>query len=172
MNRFTVRLPPDLAARFDAAAARRGGRSRLLRSLIEGAADAALPQAGGGASAPRSAKLTLRLTGEDLAALERAAADSGLSRTQWCASLIRRAVHDRPQWRPAEAWALIDLQRELRRIGVNINQIARALNTAVLEGAVLELEAVQMAAFAEEIRAHLEAVRDAARGNLDYWAAP
>lgn len=62
------------------------------------------------------------------------------------------------------------MQRELRRIGVNINQIARALNTAVLEGAVLDLEVAQLDAYAGEIRAHLVGVRDAFAGNLSYWS--
>ena len=65
---------------------------------------------------------------------------------------------------------LIEVQRELRRIGVNVNQIARALNTAVMEGAVLALEVAQLAAFSEEIRAHLVGVRDAFQGNLAYWS--
>ncbi len=166
MNRFTVRLPPDLAARFDAAALRQGGRSRLLRRLVEGAADAALPTAGEPLVRPSSTRLTLRLATEDVAALERMAAAAGMSRTQWCAALIRRALHDRPQWRPAEAWALVDIQRDVRRIGVNVNQIARALNTAVLEGVVLDLEVAQIAAFSRELTAHLAAVRAAAEGNL------
>ncbi len=169
MNRFTVRLPPDLAARFDAAARRQGGRSRLLRRLVEGAADAALPAARETLVKPRSTKLTLRLSIDVVAALERMAADTGMSRTQWCAALIRRALHDRPQWRPAEALALIDIQRDVRRIGVNINQIARALNTAVLEGTVLELEIAQINTFSHELAAHLAGVRAAAEGNLAYW---
>ncbi len=66
--------------------------------------------------------------------------------------------------------ALIEIRRELRRIGVNVNQMARALNTAVLEGAVLDLELAQLAAFQAELGAWVEAVGDAFRGNLDYWA--
>ena len=40
MDRITLRLPPDLARRFDAAAVARGGRSRYLRTLMEAAAQA------------------------------------------------------------------------------------------------------------------------------------
>ena len=74
MDRLTLRLPPDLARRFDAAAAGRGGRSRFLRSLMEAAAQAPVPEApdrppGGGAG-----KLTLRLGADDLALVEAAAA--------------------------------------------------------------------------------------------------
>ena len=54
---------------------------------------------------------------------------------------------------------------------MNINQIARALNTAVMEGSVLDLEVAQLAAFAAEIRAHLNGLDEAFAGNLAYWSA-
>lgn len=170
MDRLTVRLPPDLIRRFDAAAAGRGGRSRLLRSLIGGAAQVAFPEPAAPLVSPRDAKLSLRLTADDMELLEVEAARTGLSRTQWTVALIRRRLHERPQLTPSEAIAVVGIQRELRRIGVNVNQIARALNTAVLEGKVLDLEVGQLADFATEIRAHLVGVQDAFRGNLDYWS--
>ena len=170
MDRLTVRLPIDLIRRFDAAAAGRGGRSRLLRRLIEGAAQAALPEVAAPSVDRLDAKLSLRLTSDDIALLELEAARMGLSRTQWTVALIRRRLHERPQLSPSEAIAFIGIQRELRRIGVNVNQIARALNTAVLEGKVLDLEVAQLADFAVEIRAHLGGVHDAFKGNLDYWS--
>ena len=171
MDRLTLRLPPDLARRFDAAAAGRGGRSRLLRSLMEGVAQAPLPEPLRPPSGGKSGKLTLRLGEVDLALLEVEAASLSLSRTQWSVALIRRRLHGRPQFTRPEALAFIEVQRELRRIGVNINQIARALNTAVIEGSVLDLETAQLAAFGDEIRAHIAGLRDAFDGNLAYWSA-
>ena len=170
MDRLTLRLPPDLARRFDAAAAGRGGRSRLLRQLMEGAAQIPLPEPVTAAPAGRSGKLTLRLGETDVALLEAEAAALGLSRTQWSVALIRRRLHHRPQLSRPEAFAFIEVQRELRRIGVNVNQIARALNTAVMEGTVLDLEIAQLAAFADDIRAHLTGLRGAFEGNLAYWS--
>ena len=170
MDRFTVRLPGPLARRFDAAAGRQGGRSRLLRRPIEGAADTALPEQGEEPPGPSGVKLGLRLRPIDMVLLEAEAAHRGLSRTQWTTALIRRRLHDRPQLAPPDALAFIGVQRELRRIGVNVNQIARALNTAVLEGKVLDLEVAQLDAFAAEIRGHLSGLQEALRGNLDYWS--
>lgn len=170
MDRFTLRLPPDLARRFDAAAASQGGRSRYLRVIMEAAAQASLPKPEPGPPVARSAKLTLRLSDDDLARLEAEAARVGLLRTQWAAALIRRRLQGRLQLTPPEAMALIGVRRELHRIGVNINQVARALNTAVLEGTVLDLEIAQIAAFAVEIRAHLAGLGDAFAGNLAYWS--
>ena len=88
MDRLTVRLPIDLIRRFDAAAAGRGGRSRLLRSLIEAAAQAALPEVAAPSVDRLDAKLSLRLTSDDMTLLELEAARTGLSRTQWTVALI------------------------------------------------------------------------------------
>lgn len=170
MDRLTLRVPSHLIRRFDAAAASRGGRSRLLRRLMEEAALAALPEAVETSSARLSGKLGLRLTPADLTVLEAEAARAGMTRTQWTVALIRARLHHRPQLSRRDALALIEVQRELRRIGVNVNQIARALNTAVMEGAVLALEVAQLAAFSEDIRAHLVGVREALQGNLAYWS--
>ncbi|WP_304271568.1 plasmid mobilization relaxosome protein MobC [Brevundimonas naejangsanensis] len=171
MDRITLRLPPDLVRRFDAAAVARGGRSRYLRTIMEAAAQAPLPEAEPGPPGAKSAKLTLRLSDDDMTRLEAEAAHVGLLRTQWAAALIRRRLHGRLQLTPPEALALIGVRRELYRIGVNINQIARALNTAVMEGAVLDLEIAQLGAFAAEIRGHLGEMDEAFAGNLAYWSS-
>nr|WP_314188038.1 plasmid mobilization relaxosome protein MobC [uncultured Brevundimonas sp.] len=171
MDRITLRLPPDLIRRFDAAAASQGGRSRLLRRLIDGAAQASLPARSEAAPSRLSSKMGLRLAPADLAALEAEAASRGQSRTQWTVALIRARLYRRPQFSRHEALSFVEVQRELRRIGVNINQIARALNTAVMAGSVLDLEVAQLAAFSAEIRAHLTGLRDAFEGNLAYWSA-
>lgn len=169
MDRITLRLSPDLTRRFDAAAADQGGRSRLLRRLMESAAQASLPAPVEGPLMVRSGKLTLRLGEADLRLLEVEAAAIGLSRTQWSVALIRHRLHDRPQFSRPEALALIEVRRELRRIGVNVNQIARALNTAVMDGAVLDLEMAQLGAFQAEISAWVDALGEAFEGNLAYW---
>ena len=171
MDRITLRLPPDLVRRFDAAAAARGGRSRYLRAIMERAAQASLSKPEQAPPGAKSAKLTLRLSDDDMARLEAEAARAGLLRTQWAAALIRRRLHGRLQLTPPESMALIGVRRELHRIGVNINQIARALNTAVMERSVLDLEVAQLAAFAAEIRAHLNGLDEAFAGNLAYWSA-
>ena len=170
MDRLTLRISPDLIRRFDAAAAGQGGRSRLLRRLMEGAAQASFPTSPKVVCGPRSGKLALRFGEADLRLLEAEAAAVGLSRTQWSVALIRRRLHDRPQFSRPDVLALIEGRRELRRIGVNVNQIARALNTAVMEGQVLDLELAQLGAFQAEIAAWVEALGEAFDGNLSYWA--
>jgi hypothetical protein len=103
--------------------------------------------------------------------LAQAAREIGLTRNAWVGALVRRRLHGRPTFGQRDAVALIAVQAELRRIGVNVNQMARALNTAVLEGRVLDVQLVALDALRRELRAHLTAVREAFAGNLAYWDA-
>jgi hypothetical protein len=172
MADFKLRLSDDLATRFDGWAAERGGRSPALRHLIElatgvGAQTCAAQRRLGS----RPMKLTVRLVAEDGRGLDAAAAEMGLTRNAWAAALIRRRLHDRPTFRPSDELSLLATQAELRRIGVNVNQIARALNTAVMEGKVLDLELANLDDLRIEIRAHMLALREAFDGNLAYWQA-
>lgn len=167
---FNVRVPDDLGARFDAWAGAWGGRSPALRRLIGEACHGPLSRhAKPGRQPARTAKLTVRLIASDARGLAAAAAEIGLTPNAWVAALVRRRLGGRPTFAPDQALAVLAIQGELRRIGVNVNQIARALNTAVLEGKVLDLEVASLADFRREIRGHLGAVREALEGNLAYW---
>jgi hypothetical protein len=115
-------------------------------------------------------KLTIRLTADDGDGLAREAAIMGLTPNGWAAALIRHRLHGKPTFPRSEAVALLAIQGEVRRIGVNVNQIARALNTAVMEGKVLDLEVAYLGALRTELRAHMFTLRQAFEGNLAYWA--
>lgn len=169
MANFNVRVSDDLAARFDAWAAAEGGRSPALRHLIHRACAASAPAYAAGRLSRRPAKLTVRLTAADAEGLAEAAADVGLTPNAWVAALVRRRLHNRPTFRPAEEAAVLAVQAEVRRIGVNVNQIARALNTAVMEGKVLDLEMAYLEGLRTELRVHVSTLREAFAGNLAYW---
>jgi len=167
---FNVRVPDELGARFDNWAGARGGRSPALRKLIGEACHRPVSRRSTpGRLAARPAKLTVRLAATDARGLGAAAAEMGLTPNAWAAALVRRRLHERPTFPAEQALAVLAIQAELRRIGVNINQIARALNTAVMEGKVLDLEVASLAAFQAEIRGHLRALRETFDGNLAYW---
>jgi hypothetical protein len=167
---FNVRVPDDLGARFDDWAGARGGRSPALRRLIVEACRGPVSRGlAPGRLAARPAKLTVRLTAADARGLVAASSEVGLTPNAWVAALVRRRLHDRPTFPTDQTLAVLAIQAELRRIGVNINQIARALNTAVMEGKVLDLELADLAGFQREIRGHLRALREAFDGNLAYW---
>lgn len=167
MANLSLRVPDDLLSRFDAWAGAQGGRAPALRRLIEEASDRAMPAA---ARLPvRPLKLTVRLTADDGRGLEREAASMGLTPNAWAAALIRHRLTGKPRFSRGDEIAVIAMQGELRRIGVNVNQIARALNTAVMEGKVLDLELAYLDALRTELRGHMAAVREAFAGNLAYW---
>ena len=169
---FNVRLDDDLAARFDGWALERGGRSAALRRLISDAAKRGETMSA--EASPRLAlplKLTVRLSANDGRGLDIAAVEMGLTRNAWAAAVLRRRLRDRPTLRPDDEASFMAIQTELRRIGVNVNQIARALNTAVMEGRVLDLELSALNDLRRELRSYLEDLREAIEGNLSYWAA-
>jgi hypothetical protein len=169
---FNVRVPNAMATRFDLWAADRGGRSPALRHLIDLAcAEGAALSGADGRQGARQAKLTVRLSTADAIGLDAAAAEFGLTRNAWAAAVLRRRLSGRPTFGAVDARGLIAIQGELRRIGVNVNQIARALNTAVLEGRVLDMQLDAVDDLRRELRAHMTAVREAFAGNLAYWEA-
>ncbi|ALL15458.1 MobC family plasmid mobilization relaxosome protein [Caulobacter henricii] len=166
MAMFAFQLPDDLAAKFDALAS--SGRSKKLRDLV---AQAVGESASGPGLAPRgqSTKLTLRLKPDDLVALNDVSGSDGLRRTEWVLALLRRRLFGRPHFSRREELAFYAVQEELRRIGVNVNQIARAMNTAVMPGSVLDAEMSSIEAFRSEIREHVRGLSEAFKGNLAYW---
>ncbi len=166
---LNLRLPDDLADRFAVVAAGEGGRSALLRRLI-GEAVADVPAGLESAPGLRSAgRVTVRLSVPELSALDREAAAMSLSRARWLAALVRRRLLGKPTFARGDTVALMAIQGELRRVGVNVNQIARALNTAVMEGRVLDSELAWVRELRAEIRDHIGGLHEAFAGNLAYW---
>ncbi|MBP7705090.1 MAG: plasmid mobilization relaxosome protein MobC [Caulobacter sp.] len=166
---INLRLPDDLADRFAAVAALEGGRAVLLRRLIGEAVDAASSGSSAGPQHRSAGRVTVRLSAPEFAALDREAAAMGLSRARWLAALARRCLLGKPTFARADALTLLTIQGELRRVGVNVNQIARALNTALMEGRVLDSELAWMRSLKAEIRDHIGGLREAFDGNLAYW---
>lgn len=168
MTSFTFLVPDDHAARFDRVAEGQGGRSALLRRLIAAVIDpqgeAPMPIiAARGAKADQ--RLEVLLTSEEVAAIEARAEVLGMKRSAWLTSLVRRHLHKAPEPPASEARALEGIRSELRRIGVNINQIAQAAHGGGAgEGAVRQLADLQ-----EDIRRSIAAVGAARRGDLAYW---
>lgn len=169
MTMFSVRVPDDLGRRFDMIASKAGGRSALLRRLIATCAQGEPPAPEVMTRHPAAARVMVRLAAPDVLALDREAEVMGLRRATWVAALVRRRLRSRPTFNRSAELAVFAVQKELRRVGVNINQIARALNTAVLEGRVLDLELDEIRALGREMRGHMAAIREAFVGNLAYW---
>lgn len=165
---FSVRVDDELGARFDAAAARAGGRSALLRRCIQERASVGsqVPVR----RPPATARLMVRLAAADAEAVGREAAAMGLRPSGWVSGLVAARLRGAARFARGEELALIAIQGEVRRIGVNLNQMARALNTAVLEGRVVELQLAAVGDLRTELQGHLTGVRRAFAGDHSYWA--
>ncbi|WP_247973596.1 plasmid mobilization relaxosome protein MobC [Bradyrhizobium sp. 195] len=101
--------------------------------------------------------------------LAEASHQRGMTRTGWIVALVRSRLASPVQHSPNEHEALRAIIRELNRIGGNINQIARAVNTSVLQSSAVEpdLSAIQEAKLV--IERELAQLRSALHGNADYW---
>lgn len=127
MPTLTLRVSDELALQFAALAATEGGKSALIRRLLEGAVGAPnSKRAPVAVGAPQ--KVTVRFRESELRQLGEMAAARGMTRTQWITSLVRSRLGAPAQQSDGEREALRTIARELNRIGGNINQIARAVN--------------------------------------------
>lgn len=172
---FGLRLPDDLAARFDAMAASHGGRSAVLRQLVDRALRAGDESVV--ITEPRertTARVEVRLTASDIERLDSAASERGLKRTEWIVALLRRRLYGRSPPPRADRALIAQSWRELNRIGINLNQAVHALNAATMVDSRLDLarEAERVASFQQEIDAQLRALGRALAGDVAYWDTP
>ncbi|PHK93415.1 hypothetical protein CR162_18585 [Pseudoroseomonas rhizosphaerae] len=92
--------------------------------------------------------------------------------SNWLRSLAIIHLARRPQWNAAELDELREVFKELRRIGNNVNQIARALNVAVHKGEYPPNQGLQAREAAEAVRDEMLRVVAMMTGNFDYWGLP
>ncbi len=168
MALISLRIPDDVAARLSAVAASEGGKSALMRRLITDVLNASTARI---APLPvgRPRKITVRFRESEMRQLAEVSHQRGMTRTGWIVALVRSRLGSPVQHSPDEHAALRAIVRELNRIGGNINQIARAANTSVLQGRAVELDlsAIQEAKLVVETE--LAQLRNALNGNADYW---
>ena len=168
MALISLRVPDDVAASFSALAASEGGKSALLRRLIADALNASSARIASLLVGPPQ-KVTVRFRESEMRQLAEVSHQRGMTRTGWIVALVRSRLGSPVQHSPDEHAALRAIVRELNRIGGNINQIARAANTSVLQGRAVEpdLSAIREAKLVVEIE--LAQLRNALHGNADYW---
>jgi len=130
-----------LAEKFAAMAAIEGGKSALMRRLVERAVGDGRAPARATIATSASRKVTIRLSESELHLLATIAAQRGMTRTQWIASLVRARLGFPVQQTNDERQALRAVARELNRAGGNINQIAHAANLNRLIGQSVKIEA-------------------------------
>lgn len=171
MTSFTFLVPDADAARFDRIAEGQGGRSALLRRLVTAVLEGE-PSSAPAEIAPRAGRadqrIELLLTEAEVEAIEQLASGRGMKRSAWLVALVRRRLHRAPEPPLPEAKSLEGIRSELRRIGVNINQIVQAHHSG--QGDPADIRQVEAAM--SGIRALVAAVGAARRGDLAYWEVP
>lgn len=158
-----------LAEKFAAMAATEGGKSALMRRLVEQAVGNGRSPGQGTIPTGTSCKVTIGLRQSELRLLTELAARRGMNRTQWIASLVRARIGFPVQQTHDERQALRAVARELNRIGGNINQIARAANLDRLIGCSAKIEAQAIREASARIEGALVELRAALKRNADYW---
>ena len=171
MAQILFKLPDEMAEAFATAASARGGKSAVLRELIvyyiEQYTDEAVrvpPKTGPGARA-----IAIRLDPEELAILDSEAEAQGMTRHAWAARCLRTRLRQAPQFASDETRALAVIAGDLRRIGNNVNQIARALNVAVLDGKPLQMELAGVREARADIMDFAAAIRRIRQAKISYW---
>lgn len=164
-------VPADLAVRFKAwARGNKGGASAELRDLVTNTMEGRMAPAPAGAAGARQVMVRLR-DAERLALIE-AATFRGTTPSAWLRSLAIVHLGRRPQWNPGEVEALRELFTEVRRIGNNVNQIARAINTAAHTGEYPAYQGEAAREAAELLRVEMRRIVAVMTGNFDYWGLP
>ena len=160
-----------LATRFEAWARQtEGGTSAALRKLLaEARGDApAAPARGNGVGQ----QVGVRFKEAERRLLSEVAGARGTTPANWLRSLALTHLSKRPQWNPAEVEALRHLFAEVRRIGNNVNQIARAVNASGAVGRVPAYQGEAAREAAELVRAEMRRIVALMTGNFDYWGLP
>lgn len=169
---LTVRIDRELLASFDALAEGRGGRSALLRTVLQQAMKH-------GADAPRIApradsagnRVSLRFTDAETAVLDHRAIERGVDRAGWIKALVRRHVGLKGTVDDGLRDAVAPIRMQLQRIGRNLNQAMKAGNAAMMadSGLQIERELRRIADMRAEINEQVAALGDALRGEFEFW---
>ena len=159
-----------LAERFKTMArATDGSISAALRRILLEKVDGQEPQAPLGTAGYR---VTVRLKEAERLALLAAARDRQTTPSVWLRCLAVVHLSRRPQWNDPEVAELRAVFTELRRIGTNLNQIARALNVAVQSGEYPAGQGTAAMEAADLVRSETHRVVGVMTGNFDYWGLP
>jgi hypothetical protein len=167
---LTIRLDADALAACDKLAVGRGGRSALVRQMIE----QTLHESAGRPEGAARNRLSLRFTDVEIAVIEVRAAQRSTDRAGWIKALVRRHLALKSRVDDGLLAELAPIRMQLLRIGRNLNQAMKAANAAMLETGdkQIEPELQRIADMRIEISEQVTAVGDVMRGDASYWAVP
>jgi hypothetical protein len=113
-------------------------------------------------------RVEVRLTPSEFGAVEKLSCLAGMSVNRWIVAMIRVQITGEPQFGGHEMTALAESNHQLAALGRNLNQIARALNTAPDGFACHRLDVLQT--LRADIDHHLDTVVSLIRANLERWS--
>lgn len=173
MKMLSARVDAQVLAAFDAFAVGRGGRSVVLRQLIETTArenaDRPHVEPPEGAAAKR---ISLRFTDVENAVLEHRARERSTNRSSWIKALVRRHIGLKSRVDDGLLAELAPIRMQLLRIGRNLNQAMKAANAAMLPEGDRQIfeELRRIADMRMEVAEQVAALGDAMHGDVSYWA--
>ncbi len=169
---LTARVDRELLAAFDAVAEGRGGRSALLRTVLQQSLKHV-------ADAPRIApradsagnRVSLTFTDAETAVLDHRAGERGVDRAGWIKALVRRHIALKAGVDDGLRDAVAPIRMQLQRIGRNLNQAMKAGNAAMMadSGLQIDRELRRIADMREEINEQIEALAAVLRGETAFW---
>ena len=169
---LSVRVETQALAAFDSFAVGRGGRSALLRQMIERTLQesADRPHIDRPEGAARN-RVSLRFTEVEIAVIAYRASQRSTDRAGWIKALVRRHIGLKSRVDDGLLAELAPIRMQLLRIGRNLNQAMKAANAAMLETGdkQIEPELRRIADMRMEIAEQVTAVGDAMRGDASYW---
>jgi hypothetical protein len=166
--RYEARLSPGEYAALKAIFAAAGCRTLsqwLKKSSIDPGQETRYVECTDCPDESSKTRMKIRLTASERQALTRRAEEEGMTPQQWLVGLVRSNLTGRPQFGMRELNALGESNYQLLAIGRNLNQIAKHLN----EGLPEQVTPASLEKLRAEIRAHVDTVSKAMRGNLERW---
>ncbi|MDS0862212.1 plasmid stabilization protein [Burkholderia pseudomultivorans] len=112
------------------------------------------------------ARVEIRLTAAELAAVGQRATASGLSGNRWIVSVVRAQLTREPQFGEHEMRALSESSQQLAGINRLLGQLVRARGLGPAESERMP----DWADMRDQIDAHLRATSAVIRANLDRWS--
>jgi len=164
-------IEKDLADRFTALARAHGGKSALLRRLVSLAVNGPAAEQSNVMPDPsgRAVHLSVRLSANEVGEVKKAAKARGMKPSQWLRSVVRVRLGAGTQYNAAELHELRALTNQVRKIGINLNQVTRAMNEARLKQVPFDVDVKLLNATREEVRKTLAELQSMARGNVRNW---
>ena len=170
---LSVRVETQALAALDSFGVGRGGRSVLVRQMIERKLQesAGLSFIDRPEGAARN-RVSLRFTDVEIAVIAYRASQRSTDRAGWIKALVRRHIGLKSRVDDGLLAELAPIRMQLLRIGRNLNQAMKAANAAMLETGdkQIEPELRRIADMRMEIAIQVTAVGNAMRGDASYWA--